>query len=170
MILRYPQILSLLPHAHPMVLVDLVVSLRPGESAEGIKAVTGSEPCYHGLRGGLSLERYAYPGPLLLESFGQTAALLWLVSTRANEKDPESIIMLAAARDCRLEGRAYPGDVLRHKARLDRVIGDHAFVSGETWIEDRRVAMVGEMIAVRRPKSVVIALGKSSRQTGAVGG
>src|SRR5690348_1398482 len=115
-----------------MVLVDRVLSFEPGVSITGIKAITGSEPCYSGLPVGLESERYAYPTSLLIESFGQTAAILWLKSLRLPNQDRNNVFMFAVVRNCRIEGRAFPGDVVRHVARLDHVVGDNVFVTGES--------------------------------------
>jgi 3-hydroxyacyl-[acyl-carrier-protein] dehydratase len=152
----YSRIQSILPHVHPMVLVDCVVSLEPGASIIAIKAITGSEPCYKEVPAGLRPERYSFPVSLLLESFGQTAAILWLESSKALNLDANQLIMLVAARNCRIEGRAFPGDVLRHIARLDQIVGDNAFVEGETWVGNQRIATIGSMIAAMRPRSIVI--------------
>src|SRR5258708_39003990 len=139
-----------------MVLVDCVLSFEPGVSITSIKAITGSEPCYSGLPVGLELGSYAYPTSLLLESFGQTAAIRWLKSVRPPNVDRNNLFMFAVARNCRIEGRAFPGDVVRHVARLDHVVGDNVFVSGETCIGHRRIATMGSMIATVRARCIVI--------------
>lgn len=150
----YGDIRSVLPHGPQMVLVDRVEWLDPGRELRALKAVTGSEPCYQHLAAGLPRERYAYPASLIIESFGQAAVLLWasrLGSLRLDGK----LLMFAAARNCRLNGRAYPGDVLRHEVRLDRPIADSGFASGETWAGNRRIATMGSVIAVLRPASLL---------------
>jgi 3-hydroxyacyl-[acyl-carrier-protein] dehydratase len=151
----YSQIRAILPHGHPMVLVDRIISFEPGVSITGIKAVTGCEPCYRDLAENLAAERYAYPTSLLLESFGQTGAILWRQSVTLSRKEDDSVLMFVVARDCRIEGRAFPGDVLRHQVRLDRMMDDHVFITGEICVEDRRIAIIGSMLAVTRPRSVV---------------
>jgi 3-hydroxyacyl-[acyl-carrier-protein] dehydratase len=154
--LDYSQIRSILPHGHPTLLVDRVVSLEPGVSAVGIKAITGSEPCYRDLPSGSGPRHYAYPVSLLIESFGQTAAILWLRSVRSVEESADHVLMFVAARDLRIEGQAYPGAVLHNIVRLDRIVSDTVFVGGEVWLENRRIISVGSMIAALRPRSVVM--------------
>jgi 3-hydroxyacyl-[acyl-carrier-protein] dehydratase len=144
-----------LPQGHPMMLVDRVVRLEPGVSVVGIKAITGSELCYRHLAGGLAPERYAYPASLLFESFGQTAAILWLTSMGASGMDDSRLLILAAARNCRILFRAYPGDVLEHTARLSQVLGDTVFVAGETRVAGRVIATVESMVAVLRPRALL---------------
>ena len=157
--LDHAQIRGLLPQRHPILLLDRVLSVEPGESIRAIKAITASEPCYAGLPDGLGQDSYAYPVSLLLESFGQAAAVLWLLST-AGLADG-SVLMFAAARDCVIESRAYPGDVLCHTARLDRVLAGPAFVEGEPLAGGRRVAVMGSLIAAIRPSAAVRGLANS---------
>jgi 3-hydroxyacyl-[acyl-carrier-protein] dehydratase len=147
--LEHAAIHGLLPQGHPMVLVDRVVSLDPGVSIVGLKAITGSEPCYRGVAGG------PYPASLMLESFGQTAALLWLAGLGGSPVRDSHVLMLVAVRDCVIHGRAFPGDVLRHVARIDQVVGDNVFVEGEILVGDRRLARIGSMMAVMRPRAVL---------------
>jgi 3-hydroxyacyl-[acyl-carrier-protein] dehydratase len=154
-LLDHAAIRSLLPQGHPMSLVDRIVALDPGVSILGLKAITGSEPCYRRLPAGGRREHAAYPVSLMLESFGQTAAILWLGGMGSAPVRDDHVLMLVAVRDCTIEGRAFPGDVLRHVARLDQVVGDNVFVEGEILVDDRRVATIGSMMAVMRPRTVL---------------
>lgn len=155
-LLDHAAIRSLLPQGHPISLVDRVVALEPGVSVVGLKAITGSEPCYRHLPAGGRRGHAAYPVSLMLESFGQAAAILWLVGMGSAPVHDDHVLMLVAVRDCTIEGRAYPGDVLRHVARLDQVVGDNVFVEGEILVDDRRVATIGSMMAVMRPRTVLL--------------
>lgn len=149
--LDMPDIRRLLPHEHPMLLVDRVVALDPGRAITANKAITFSEPCYREMSSNLPLDRYAYPVSLLLESFGQTAALLWLHTTQQSAAN-DRVLMLVTVHDCRIDGRALPGDVLRHVARLAQVAAGMAVLEGETYVESRRIASVGSLIAMMRPR------------------
>lgn len=146
----HAEIRAALPQRYPLLLVDQVIELQPGRSITTIKAITATEPCYAWLPDGAGEWRWAYPRSLLIESFGQSAALLWLGSSPA-EPDGDGTLMFAAARDFAFEGAAYPGDVLRHEVRLDSVLAGTAFAAGETWAGPRRIATVSTLIATRRP-------------------
>lgn len=155
--LDFAAVRATLPHGHPMVLLDRVVALRPGYFIHAVKAVSGSEPCYAGLDRSTLGYGYAYPASLIVESFGQAAAILWLRSHLrhgAARRDDE-VLMLAAVRDCRFEGRAFPGDVLHHTARLEHRSNGAAFVSGETRVRRHRIASFGSLLAVVRPASAL---------------
>jgi 3-hydroxyacyl-[acyl-carrier-protein] dehydratase len=140
-----------LPQRHPMLLVDRVLAREPGRSLRAVKAVSGSDPCYAGLPEGAPPERYAYPRSLLIESFGQSAALLWLDDGEPAAGEGQ-VLLFAGARQYHFEDDAFPGDVLRHEVRLDSVVAGTAFASGETWVGGRRVAAVAALIAARRPR------------------
>ncbi|MFE7756453.1 hypothetical protein [Streptomyces sp. NPDC057429] len=146
----YTAILDRLPVRHPMLLVDRVDAFDPGREITTVKAVSGSEPCYRSMEDGLPLSRYMYPRALMLESFGQSSVLLWLSSGTT-----EGVQVAAAFRHCRFAGEVRPGAVLRHVARIDRLMSDNVFVSGETWDGDRCVMTVGALIGSSRPRAQV---------------
>ncbi|MDG9705859.1 hypothetical protein [Streptomyces sp. DH37] len=146
----YTEILDRLPVRHPMLLVDRVEAFDPGRQITTVKAVSGSEPCYQAMAEGLPLSRYMYPRALMLESFGQSSVLLWLSTGTAR-----GVPVAAAFRDCRFAGEVRPGAVLRHVARIDRLMADNVFVSGQTWDGDRCVMTVGALIGSSRPREQV---------------
>lgn len=150
---------SALPHGHPMLLVDRIEELDPGKRIVATKALTFGEPCYRDVPADAAASGYAYPASLLLESFGQAAALLWLLGSQPAQIDGEQVLMLVAARDCTIEGLAIPGDTVRHVACIDRIVGDNVFVEGASYVDDRRVASVGSMMAAIRPRSALQAAG-----------
>ncbi|MET9263821.1 beta-hydroxyacyl-ACP dehydratase [Amycolatopsis sp. NPDC004079] len=149
--LGHDAIRALLPHGWPVVLLDQVLDHVPGASLSAVKAISGCEPCFAQLPAGTPASGYAYPTSLLMESFGQAAAVLWLLGEEARE--PDEVLMFAVARDCEFEGSAFPGDVLRHEVRLDHVLPGTAFATGETWAGRRRIARMGSFAAVTRPAS-----------------
>jgi 3-hydroxymyristoyl/3-hydroxydecanoyl-(acyl carrier protein) dehydratase len=154
-----------LPHGHPMLLVDRVLALDPGRSISAIKAVTFTEPCFRTLPAGVPPGACAYPTALVLESFGQAAAILWCESS-GRALRPDEIIVLGAARNCRIDGHAFPGDVMTHVARLDNVVGDSVIVEGETWVGDRRIGIVESMFAAIRERSALLEVSPAAATAG----
>lgn len=65
-------ILSRLPHRHPYLLLDRIISLEPGKRVVAVKAVTYSEYNIAGHFPGDPI----YPGALMIEAASQTAGLL----------------------------------------------------------------------------------------------
>ncbi|WP_432050101.1 3-hydroxyacyl-ACP dehydratase FabZ family protein [Verrucosispora sp. NA02020] len=167
--LGHHQVRALLPQRYPLLLVDRVLGLAPGDRIEAVKTVTATEPCYRALTDDAPPGDYAYPASLLVESLGQTAALLWLTGSDTPIGD-EHVLMFVGARDFTFDGVAYPGDVLRHVVHLERVIADTAFATGETYVGDRRIARVGTLMAARRPRTALTATaGAETATSGTVG-
>ncbi|MFF4762933.1 3-hydroxyacyl-ACP dehydratase FabZ family protein [Streptomyces sp. NPDC001292] len=148
--LEHADIRRILPHRHPVLLVDRVLEIEPGVRLVATKTVTGSELCYAGLDEDLPASAYAYPASLLVESFGQSGAVLWLYSAAAKGEQRGGTLIFGSARDVTINGGAYPGDVLRHVVEIDRIIGDNAFMRGEIWVGDRRIVTLGSVLAVVR--------------------
>ncbi len=67
------EILKIIPHRYPFVLLDRVEELEPGKSAVGIKNVTINEPYF---TGHFPTEPIV-PGVLLIESLAQLAAVMY---------------------------------------------------------------------------------------------
>jgi 3-hydroxymyristoyl/3-hydroxydecanoyl-(acyl carrier protein) dehydratase len=147
----HARVRDVLPQRYPMLLVDRVLAREPGRSVRTVKAVTATDPCYAALPDGTPPEGYAYPRSLLVESFGQSAALLWLDGD-GPAVGGGKVLLFAGVRGYDFEGDAYPGDLLRHEVRLDSVVADTAFAGGETWVGDRRIATVAILMAARRPR------------------
>jgi 3-hydroxyacyl-[acyl-carrier-protein] dehydratase len=66
------RIMRMIPHRYPMLMVDRVTKIVPGESAVGIKNVTINEPHFQGH----FPTRPVMPGVLIVESMAQTAGVL----------------------------------------------------------------------------------------------
>jgi 3-hydroxyacyl-[acyl-carrier-protein] dehydratase len=151
LILSHAEIKTVLPHRYPMLLVDAVRSIEPGESIVAIKNVTGNEPCFAGLSDLVEPYGYAYPRSLILESFGQAASIIYTLR-RHEANDFGAVMLFGSARNCRFHGDVFPGDTLEHHARLERSLSDAAIFAGEVWVDDRRVVEVGQFIvAIRQP-------------------
>lgn len=145
----YAEIQALLPHRHPMLMIDAVLSLEPQRSIVAIKCVTGNEPCYARLPSHATRRQSAYPVSLIVESFSQAGAILWKHGAAA--QDGDRVLMFGVGRDCVFERDVFPGDTMQHRVTLERAMSDGLFLSGETWVGDARVARLGWLVAVTRP-------------------
>ncbi|WP_018680609.1 3-hydroxyacyl-ACP dehydratase FabZ family protein [Actinokineospora enzanensis] len=153
-VVDHAAIRDLLPQRYPMLLVDRVVQVR-ADGLTSVKAVSATEPCYRAIPAAAPTESWAYPEALLVESFGQSAALAWLLVGPADQRERLTggnlLPLFAGLRDVSFEGAAYPGDVLRNEVRLEHVSDGAAFASGEVLVGDRVIARFGSLIAVTRP-------------------
>ena len=144
---------DLLPQRHPLLLVDRVLDLRPGRSVHAVTTVSGTDPCYAALPPDAPAAALAYPAPLLVEAFGQAAALLWLDG--ADGVGPDEVLLFVAARGFRFDSTAHPGDLLDLHVQLDSVVAGTAFASGEIRSRGRRLATVRSLVAARRPRTAL---------------
>jgi 3-hydroxyacyl-[acyl-carrier-protein] dehydratase len=148
--LDHHQIRAILPQRWPMLLLDRVLAAEPGVSMTAVKAVSATEPCYRDLPDDAPPPAWAYPLSLLIESFGQAAAVLWVLRHRELD-DPGALPLLAGIKGVRVSGRAYPGDVLRHEVRLEHAVDGAAFATGECSVAGRCIATFDSLLAVVRP-------------------
>jgi len=124
-------IMELLPHRYPFVLVDRVTSLSPGESIEAYKNVTINEPFFQGHFPGEPI----MPGVLILEGLAQAAAILAYVTDK--DKFGGRLVYFAGLDAVRFRRKVVPGDrldyrleVLKRKAKIYKLAGK-AFVDGQ---------------------------------------
>lgn len=80
--LAIEEIMTLIPHRYPMLLIDRVEDIQPGEYAVGVKNVSLNEWYFQGHFPGKPI----LPGVLIVEAMAQTAAVLVMKDLGANEK------------------------------------------------------------------------------------
>jgi len=107
-----PDLLALLPHRYPFLLVDRVVEIAGGRAVT-LKNVSYNEPFFNGHFPGMPV----MPGVLILEALAQSAALLALSSLGG---DSIPFFMLTGLDKVRFRRRVVPGDQLRMEVRLLR--------------------------------------------------
>lgn len=67
------EIMRMLPHRHPFLMVDRVLRVDPGNHAEAVKNISAADPVLAGHFPG----RMIYPGVLLVECVAQLAAIVY---------------------------------------------------------------------------------------------
>ena len=77
------QIMELLPHRYPFLLVDKIIEMEPGKRIVGIKNVTMNEPFFQGHFPGFPV----MPGVLIIEAMAQVAALLAYCNAAGEAKE-----------------------------------------------------------------------------------
>jgi 3-hydroxyacyl-[acyl-carrier-protein] dehydratase len=131
--LEAADIMRILPHRYPFLLIDRVVELEPGRRAVAIKQVTANEPHFTGHFPG----RPIMPGVLMVEALAQTAG----VAVLALEEHRGKLGLFAGIDDCRFKRMVLPGDTLRLEVNVEKLRGMFgrvravATVDGETAVE-----------------------------------
>ena len=111
------QIMSMLPHRYPFLLVDKVLSYEVGKRLTAIKNVTINEPFFHGHFPGHPV----MPGVLILESLAQASGVLVHLSADP-DKRADSLYYLVKIDKARFSQIVRPGDQLLLQVELKRMM------------------------------------------------
>lgn len=134
-------ILSLLPHRYPMLLVDRIVEIDGLNSAVGIKNVTFNEPHFQGHFPGNPI----MPGVLIIEGMAQTAGAIGIASLGL---DKPMFVYFMSIDKAKFRKPVTPGDRLEYHVRLIKRRGSVckyealAKVDGDTVAEAELTAML----------------------------
>jgi 3-hydroxyacyl-[acyl-carrier-protein] dehydratase len=135
------QIMALIPHRFPMLLVDRVEQLDRGRAAVGIKNVTINDPFFEGHFPG----KPVMPGVLIIEALAQTAGVVAMDAEL--EEGATSLIYFMTIQDARFRQPVVPGDRLELCVRKERArrnvwrFGAEAKVDGAVVAEATFTAM-----------------------------
>ena len=124
-------VLKLLPHRYPFLLIDRVLDYSKDESITAIKNVTINEPFFQG-----HFPRHpVMPGVLLLEAMAQACAIL---SFKSIEMLPNkgSIYYLVGIDKARFKHPVEPGDQLTIKAKIIRKVRGVWLFEGSAYVDD----------------------------------
>ncbi|MFZ3181892.1 MAG: 3-hydroxyacyl-ACP dehydratase FabZ [Methylocystis silviterrae] len=98
------QIMSLLPHRYPFLLVDRIFDIRGDESCVGVKNVTVNEPQFQGH----FPERPIMPGVLLIEAMAQTAGVIAIRALKG--ADRSRLVYFVTIDNAKFRKPVTPGD------------------------------------------------------------
>ena len=122
------QIMRLLPHRYPMLLVDRVIEVVRGERIVGIKNVTVNEPFFQGHFPGHPI----MPGVLLVEAMAQVGGLLLLDEI----EDPEEKVLYFMTMDrVKFRRPVTPGDTVTLEAEVLQLRGEVCKMRGQASVQ-----------------------------------
>ncbi|ABF91809.1 beta-hydroxyacyl-(acyl-carrier-protein) dehydratase FabZ [Myxococcus xanthus DK 1622] len=134
------EILNLLPHRYPFLLVDRVVEIIPGQKLTAYKNVTINEPFFNGHFPGHPV----MPGVLILEALAQATAIL---AYKSENMDPSrKLTYLMGVDGARFRKPVLPGDRLQLEIEVVRHKGAVWKTKGLATVDGARVAE-GEFLA-----------------------
>lgn len=111
--LTIQEIMAILPHRYPFLLLDRVVELEPGVRAVAEKLVTVNEPQFNGH----FPDNPIMPGVLIVEALAQAGA----VAALSLPENAGKLVLFAGIDSCRFKRVVRPGDVLRLEVSLERM-------------------------------------------------
>jgi 3-hydroxyacyl-[acyl-carrier-protein] dehydratase len=124
-------ILKVLPHRYPFLMIDRIIDINGDESAIGIKNVSVNEPIFQGHFPGEPI----FPGVLIIEGMAQTAGAIAIAADREKGRH---IVYLLTIDKCKFRKPAVPGDRIEYHIRKVRRRNNMG------WFEAR--AMVGSTL------------------------
>jgi 3-hydroxyacyl-[acyl-carrier-protein] dehydratase len=134
------EIMQVIPHRYPFLLIDRVLELEQGRRVVAVKNVTANEPQFTGH----FPERPIMPGVLMVEAMAQAGA----VAVLSLPENRGKLALFAGIDECRFRRTVVPGDTLRIEVVVDKL----ARLFGRA----RATATVGDEVAVEAVLSFVI--------------
>lgn len=127
-------IMAILPHRYPFVMVDRILEIEVGKHIVGLKNVTINEPFFQGHFPGEPV----MPGVLILEGMAQVGALL------AYRSIPEAIgtklVYFAGLDGVRFRKVVRPGDQVIYRLEIIKLKAKLSKMSGKAYVDDQVVA------------------------------
>ena len=132
--LLHNDIIKLIPHRHPFLLIDKVTDIIKNKSITGIKSVTFNEPYFVG-----HFPEYpVMPGVLILESMAQTAACL--ISYGDKSLSLNNLVFFTGIEKAKFRKPVTPGNELFLKIKLISNKRSLYKFNGEAFIQNQLVA------------------------------
>lgn len=101
------EILNMLPHRYPFLLVDKVLDFEPGKFLTAVKNVTINEPFFQGHFPGYPV----MPGVLIMEALAQATGLLGFNTMEEGSSD-KMLYLFVGIDEARFKRQVVPGDTL----------------------------------------------------------
>jgi 3-hydroxyacyl-[acyl-carrier-protein] dehydratase len=134
------EIMQLMPHSYPFLLVDRILEFEPAKRIVGIKNVTFNEPYFTGH----FPQRPIMPGVLIIEALAQAGGVLAFKSF----PEKKGLVFFTGIDDARFRKPVIPGDqiklvleVVKHRREI-WVFEGKAYVDNEVVAEARIMAML----------------------------
>jgi UDP-3-O-[3-hydroxymyristoyl] N-acetylglucosamine deacetylase/3-hydroxyacyl-[acyl-carrier-protein] dehydratase len=138
------EIMRVLPHRYPFLLVDRILEIEPNKRVVGIKNVTINEPFFQGHFPGHPI----MPGVLIVEAMAQVGGMLLL----GPMEDPESkVVYFMSLDNVRFRKPVKPGDQIVFEVEIIQIRGKIAKTRGVARV-DGEVVAEAEMAAMVRDK------------------
>ncbi len=142
--ITYKEIVKLLPHRYPFLLVDRITEYEPLKRAVGYKNVTANEEFFQGHFPGDPI----MPGVLIVEAMGQTAGILARLSMMEGEEGDikPGLVIFMGIDKVKFRRQVVPGDQLRFEVETIRTGSKVWKIAGKAYVEDSLAAQA-EMTA-----------------------
>ncbi len=142
--LDFEEIKKLIPQRFPFIMIDRVLEIEPGNRATAVKNISGNDMVFLGH----FPEKAIMPGALIIEAMAQTAIILFASSGRTGSNDKTPLYFFGSVK-ARFLHPAVPGDQLRITVVNVKTLPTSAFVSGEAFVGDKKIAEAELVFSVK---------------------
>lgn len=127
------EILSILPHRFPFLLIDRVEELSIGESIKAYKNVTYNEQIFQGH----FPEHPIYPGVMIIEGLAQAGGVLAFKSMEKDGIDlSDKVVYFMSIDNAKFRSPVRPGDKLEYRISVIKHRGRIWVLKGKAYIND----------------------------------
>ena len=130
-VLSTKEILEIIPHRHPFMLIDTIEELEPGVKAIGKKCVSFNEPFF----AGHFPTEPVMPGVLIIEALAQVGA----VAILSMPENKGKIAYFGGIKEARFKGMVKPGHVLMLETEIIRVKGPVGVGKANAYVDGKLV-------------------------------
>ena len=131
------EIMEIIPHRQPFLLIDTVEELEPGVRATARKCVSYNEPFF----AGHFPQEPVMPGVMIVDALAQTGAVALL----AKPENKGKVAYFGAINSAKFKNKVVPGDVLTLEVEIIKEKGPMGIGKAKATKQDGKVAVMAEL-------------------------
>ena len=139
-LLSAKEIMEIIPHRQPFLLIDTIEELEIGKKAIAKKCVSYNEPFF----AGHFPDQPVMPGVLILEALAQAGA----VAILSKPENKGKIAYFGAVNSAKFKDKVFPGDVLMLEIEIIREKGPIGIGSAKAYVNGKIVVMAELTFAI----------------------
>jgi 3-hydroxyacyl-[acyl-carrier-protein] dehydratase len=147
--LDFEEIKKLVPQRFPFIMLDRVVEVEQGKRVTAIKNVSGNDIFFLGH----FPDKAVMPGAAIIEAMAQAAIILFATTGR-NSAEAKAPLYYFGSVKARFLNPVVPGDQVKIIVENVKMLPTTAYVSGEAFVEDRRIAEAELAFSVKESESL----------------
>jgi 3-hydroxyacyl-[acyl-carrier-protein] dehydratase len=124
------EILGLLPHRYPFLLIDRIIEFEPTKRLVAIKNVTINEPFFQGHFPGYPI----MPGVLVIEAMAQAGAIIVMAEIQDRDK---KLVVFTGIEKAKFRRPVTPGDQLRIEVDVLSMKTRVGRIEGKAYVDDK---------------------------------